>query len=68
MIEVICPKCGSKNIYIGDCFDTENCFDSARSNYVMIRHMDGTCEDCGTNLIWQEVYELVGAEKIGVID
>ena len=54
-----CPKCGSTTVAWDDCYDTihgeENTFKELCC---------GHCEDCGTDLQWEVVYQFIGYDAI----
>ncbi len=67
MEELKCPHCGSENIESDDCYDIEVTFDRERENEVVLRHINGYCEDCGAlDLQWTEVYEFIGYKGVKV--
>lgn len=67
MVEFKCPHCGSIDIGDSDCSDIEVTFDYKRKNDVVLRKINGYCENCGaTDLTWTEVYELVGCKDLKV--
>ena len=56
MEELKCPHCGSENVDVDDCYDTEITFDSQRENEIVIRKVSGYCGDCdATDLLWEEI-------------
>lgn len=63
-----CPKCGSLNLYDDDCFDVETTFDYNRENEIVIRRINGRCEDCETELLWEDVYEFVESANVKVVN
>lgn len=58
--ELKCPKCGSTNIEVYDCFDTVRGEDTYTECYV------GNCKDCNTDLQWDMVFSLrfIGYDEI----
>lgn len=65
MNELKCPHCGSTEVYDSDCFDMEITFDDNTGNDVVLRKINGCCDNCGaTDLLWTEVYELKGYKDI----
>lgn len=65
MEELICPHCGSDEVYDSDCFDTEVTFDYNINNEVVLRKINGYCDGCGaTDLLWTEVYEFKGYKNV----
>ena len=65
MEELICPHCGSTEVYVSDCFDTEVTFDYNIQNEVVLRKINGYCDGCGaTDLLWTEVYEFKGYKDV----
>ena len=65
MEELKCPHCGSTEVYDSDCFDIEVTLDYNTANEVVLRNINGYCDNCGaTDLIWTEVYEFIGCRDI----
>lgn len=65
MEELKCPHCGSENVDVDDCYDTEITFDPQRENEIVVRKVSGYCCDCdATDLLWEEIYEFVGVRNI----
>jgi len=57
--ELKCPKCGGTHIVADDCYDTIH-----GENNTFKELMCGHCEDCDTELQWEEVYQFVGYDEI----
>lgn len=65
MEELKCPHCGGTNVSASDCFDIEVTFDYNIYNEVVLRKINGYCDDCGaTDLLWTEVYEFKGYKDV----
>lgn len=65
MEELKCPHCGGTNVSASDCFDTEIAFDYNIHNEVVLRKINGYCDDCGaTDLLWTEVFEFKGYKDV----
>ena len=60
MEELKCPHCGSLFVEIEDCFDSQYNGDS------IIRKCCGFCMDCGTPLVWNEVFEFMHYNNIEI--
>lgn len=59
-----CPKCGGGNIKKDDCYDI---VDTMRNNVRGIKELlCGHCLDCGANLQWSKIYQLVGYDEMEV--
>ena len=57
--ELKCPKCGGAHIIAYDCYDTID-----GENHTLKELMCGQCEDCGTDLQWEAVYQFIGYGEI----
>lgn len=55
--EPICPNCGNA-IDDGEITDQEIDFDQ------IVTHMEGTCDRCGTDCTWEEIYEYKGCRNV----
>lgn len=65
MEELKCPHCGGLNVDYSCSYEIETSFDFQRGNEIVIRKMNGYCDDCGaTDLLWEEIYEFVGVRNI----
>ncbi len=52
--KVTCPKCGSERIEEIDCYDIYTYPKGVKMCFV------GTCQDCGKEVQWDEVYQFIG--------
>lgn len=54
-----CPKCGGTNIV------KEDCYDIVSGENDTFKHLCcGYCEDCGTSLQWDVIYQFIGYDAI----
>lgn len=57
--ELKCPKCGGTHIVKEDCYDLVN------GEGITLKELCcGHCEDCGTDLQWDVVYQFIGYDAI----
>lgn len=61
--ELKCPKCGGTHIVRDDCYSIIK-----GENITTIKELrlcdGGYCEDCGTDLQWDIVYQFIGYDAI----
>ena len=55
--EVICPRC-ENIIHDGDIVDERIDLDQ------IVKHMEGTCDYCGADCTWEEIYEYKGCRYV----
>lgn len=57
--ELKCPKCGGTHIVKDDCYDIIN-----GENNTIKELCCGHCDDCGTDIQWDVVYQFIGYDAI----
>ena len=57
--ELKCPKCGRAHIIKDDCYDI-----ISGENNTIKELCCGHCEDCGTDVQWDVVYQFIGYDAI----
>ena len=57
--ELKCPKCGGAHIIKDDCYDI-----ISGENNTIKELCCGHCEDCGTDVQWDVVYQFIGYDAI----
>lgn len=57
--ELKCPKCGRTHIVKDDCYDI-----ISGENNTIKELCCGHCEDCGTDIQWDVVYQFIGYDAV----
>jgi len=62
MKDVKCPVCGSHNVEVDDVIDI--CSNEDKNGELLIKDTIGHCEDCGTELRWNQVFRYLAIEDL----